>query len=164
MKTIRDFVGETLNGYTILSRVDNNKVSTKCTKCNRVATKPFSRIKEKAIRCYGCEPSTKDLYLNDIRDLMKLGMSASEIQKQLGCNYNVMAVLMTLIRKETGGSAEDTYEYSFYEIAEALGISYAQARAAYDSGLKKLKCNVAFMGYVEDVDYTILPPEHAQTA
>lgn len=136
-------IGKIINGVEILKEIDYGKVSVRCVKCGHVSPRYLANIKKGPTICRGCKPTKADIYLNDVRDLYLANYTPVEIRKALGCsNAVVHALLRVLVQSGEIARVEDNYEYSFKEIAEGLGISYEQARAAYDSGMRKLRGSI----------------------
>ncbi len=159
MSKASELVGKTLNGYLVLTPAHNKPgiVNTRCVKCSKVANKDIKSIEKKVVRCKGCKPSATDIYLNDVRDLMEMGIRPVEIAKILGCSYITVQNLSNLIKTEEDYISLDEPEYTFTDIAKALGISDKQAKAAYDSGLQKIKCMLEPMDDFKD--YTEAPEQ-----
>ncbi len=143
MAKASDSVGKIINGYEILSIIDYAKVFTRCTTCNNITSRHLASIRQKKVRCMKCNPSMTTLYFNDIKDLTLAGHKVSEIAAIVGCAPQIVSsVKALLVRNGELGDFGDDVEYTFKDIAETLGITASQAKASYDSALRKLRCGL----------------------
>jgi predicted transcriptional regulator len=135
LSRVDKLTGTVVNGYEVLKEVNYNKISCRCVKCGTIDTKYLSSIEQKKVRCKGCKPSLKSIYLNDVKDLSELGLSGGAIAEVLGIGISSVAS----IRHKLGFTKDEDYEYTFKEIGDYLSLTEHQARAAYKSGMEKLE-------------------------
>ena len=150
--TLKEHIGKDLNGYHIIKQTDYGKVLSRCLECGVEKINHFASIcrSKSNLRCFSCEPSYTDLYLSDVKDLLLIGTSIKQISIALGCNVVTVHHIAKLLVESGEIEDYDVFEYSYSEIAKALGISVAQAKNAYDSGLKKLQCCSSLKEYIDD--------------